>query len=237
MRVTAEKISTDRAANRAAEMTTHGQPVKASARAWYRSEHSPIRAIKFWIEILGVPSFVSVHLTRHKAGVEHFVQSMRDDRGGAPGDQVTRLTPVNHGMEINAAALIFISRRRLCYASHHKTVGVWRRVRNAIDATDPDLARFMVPECVYRGGVCPEFRQCRPGLDRVMRAYGDYRGQFVHKTESKPDSKAIDLARQLRIVASMISMGEKIGWGSDTDLMFQAAAKLDPEGCKKWATS
>lgn len=99
---------------RAAQMTTHGQPIKAPLKAWYRTEHSPVRVRQFWIELRQIPTFVSVHLVRHKHGVEHFVQSMRPDRGGA-GDAVTnRLTPVNHGLLINAQALIQISRKRLC---------------------------------------------------------------------------------------------------------------------------
>jgi hypothetical protein len=157
---------------RAAQMTTHGQPVKAPLKAWYRTEHSPVRARLFWIELAAIPSFVSVHLVRHKHGVEHFVQSMRDDRGGAGDDQVTRNTPVNHGMLINAQAIITVSRKRLCYAASGKTVAVWRRVRKAMLDVDPDLAPFMVPECVYRNGLCPEFRECKPGLARVMHAYG-----------------------------------------------------------------
>jgi hypothetical protein len=156
---------------RAAQMTTHGQPVKAPLRAWYRTEHSPVRARMFWIELAGIPTFVSVHLVRHKHGVEHFVQSMRDDRGGAGDDVVNRNTPVNHGMLINAQAIITISRKRLCYAASGKTVATWRRLRKEMAGVDADLAYYMVPECVYRGGVCPEFRECKPGLEKVMRAY------------------------------------------------------------------
>lgn len=157
---------------RAAQMTTHGQPIKAPLRAWYKTEHSPIRARLFWIELLRIPTFVSVHLVRHKIGVEHYVQSMRPDRGGA-GDEVTnRLTPVNHGMLINAQALIATSQKRLCFMASSKTVGVWTRLRKAMRDVDPDLADHMVPACVYRNGICPEFRECGPGLKKVMEAYG-----------------------------------------------------------------
>lgn len=157
---------------RAAQMTTHGQPIKAPLKAWYRTEHSPIRARLFWIELHAIPTFVSVHLTRHKIGVEHFVQSMRDDRGGAGDDVVTRNTPVNHGMLINAQALITMARKRLCYAASGKTVATFRKARNVMKEADADLVPFLVPECVYRNGVCPEFKQCKPGVEKVMRAYG-----------------------------------------------------------------
>lgn len=156
---------------RAAQMTTHGQPINAPLKAWYRTEHSPVRARMFWVELLQIPTFVSVHLVRHKIGVEHYVQSMRPDRGGA-GDTVTnRLTPVNHGLLINAQALIQISRKRLCYAASAKTVGVWARLRKAMKEVDPALAAYMVPECAYRNGICPEFKECGPGVEKVVTVY------------------------------------------------------------------
>lgn len=171
MKIEVKPITDVATVQRAAQMTTHGQPIKAPLRAWYRTEHSPVRVRAFWIELLGIPSFVSVHLTRHKMGVEHFVQSMRSDRGGAGDDVVTRNTPVNHGMMINAQAIITMSRKRLCYASAQKTVATWSRLRKAIRQVDADLPDFMVPECVYRNGICPEFKECAPGLAKVMKAY------------------------------------------------------------------
>jgi len=157
---------------RAAQMTTHGQTIKAPLKAWYKTEHSPIRARLFWIELLRIPTFVSVHLVRHKIGVEHYVQSMRPDRGGS-GDEVTnRLIPVNHDMLINAQALISTSQKRLCFMASAKTVGVWTRLRKSMRLVDPDLVDHMVPSCVYRNGICPEFKECGPGLEKVMLAYG-----------------------------------------------------------------
>jgi hypothetical protein len=138
----------------------------------YKCEHSPARVINFWIELKGIPTFVSTHLVRHKFGVEHYVESNRDDRGGAGDSVVTRSTPVNHGMFANAISLINMSKKRLCYASHISTVGVWSRLRKAMRKVDPDLADHMVPECVYRNGICPEMRECKPGLEKVMKAYG-----------------------------------------------------------------
>lgn len=148
-----------------------GKTSKASLARMLMAEHSPIRTLRFWIEIEGLPSFVSVHLVRHKIGVEHFVQSMRDDRGGGPPETVTRLTEVRHGLEINAQALITMSRKRLCLHSHRSTVATWARVRRAMMAVQPEVAACMVPECAYRG-FCPEMRECGPGAKKVMAAYG-----------------------------------------------------------------
>lgn len=145
-----------------------GMTSNASLFKLYRCEHSPIRTQRFWVVLERIATFVSVHLVRHKVGVEHFVQSNRDDRGGA--EVVTRDTPVNHGMDINAGALIQMSRRRLCYKSHGRTVQAWRAVRERVDEVDPDLAMFMVPECVYRG-FCPEVRECQKGAVAVIEDY------------------------------------------------------------------
>ncbi len=36
-----------------------------------------------------------------------------------------------------------------------------------------------------------------------------------------------ELSKRLRIKAGVMQMGEKIAWGSDTDLMYEAADNLD----------
>lgn len=159
--------------------------VKASTMSLaniYRCEHSPMRAITYGVKLVGIPTFVSTHLVRHKFGVEHFVESNREDRGGAGDTQVNRLTPVNHGMILNAQAIVNISLKRLCYAASGRTVAVWRKVRNEINTIDPALADAMVPECVKRG-YCPELRQCRPGLKRVLMAYKDTQPMRIRRQQ------------------------------------------------------
>ena len=163
-------IGNDVLLRRACEMTLPpGSSSTMSFARMLRCEHSPIRTQLYWIELLKVPTFVSVHLVRHKIGVEHFVQSNRDDRGGS--DTVDRKTPVNHGMLVNAQALLNISRKRLCLNSHRTTVAWWMRVRRAMLSIDPVMSGGMVPECVYRNGVCPELRMCKAGVDKVCAAY------------------------------------------------------------------
>lgn len=140
--------------------TMHGQggESKASLRAMYETEHSPIRTQLFWIELHGIPSFVSTHLVRHHVGVDHFVSTNRDDRGGE-GDE-GRMTPVSHCMLVNAQALINMSRKRLCGKAHKLARDVMQQVKDCVAEADPDLAIFMVPECEYRGGVCHERTSC-----------------------------------------------------------------------------
>ena len=177
VKISIKKLTDKTLFQRACEMTTHGKKVRMPLSKIYQSEHSPCRTQEFWIEMSDIPTFVSVHLVRHKIGVEHFVTSNRSERGGSAVG-VGRLTPVNHAMKINAQALINICRRRLCYKAAITTVAVMMRIKREMEKIDPELAPFLVPECVYRNGLCPEMSECKPGLVRVMRSYSDYRKMF-----------------------------------------------------------
>jgi len=148
-RVTAEKLTDAGLLRRACEMTMRGGKSNASLQDIYRCEHSPIRTQMFWVEMVGIPTFVSVHLVRHKIGVEHFVMSNRDDRGGRT--DVGRYSPVNHGMLVNAQALINMARSRLCFKAHQEAVWVMTMIKAAIADVDVDLAGYMVRNCEYRG--------------------------------------------------------------------------------------
>ena len=159
MRVYIEKITNVDLMRRACTFTTHGQVDSLmSLDKIYRCEHSPMRTQLFWIEMMAIPSFVSVHLVRHKHGVEHYVQTMRDDRGAQ--EVANRLTEVNHAMLINAQAIINMARKRLCMKAHPETRLVFEHIKDHMKTVDPDLAKYMVPECVYRGDVCHELKPC-----------------------------------------------------------------------------
>jgi len=121
----------------------------------------------YLVEMRGIPSYVSTHFVRHKIGVEHYVQSNREDRSGAKPDDVTRMTPVNHGMMVNAQALINMARLRLCLAADRRTVAVMIRIRAAL--RDEAVYPYLVPDCLYRGR-CVQ-GGCRAGVDGMRRAY------------------------------------------------------------------
>lgn len=136
-------------------------------RKWLRTEHSMIRVFLLAIEMTSIPYYVSVHLVRHKIGVEHFVRSQRPtsmnpvdyDRRQAPQSALT-----DHTMILNPQALINISRKRLCNKADPATQTIWRRVKEAIGAHDDPyiaaVAEVMLPDCKYRGG-CHEITSCK----------------------------------------------------------------------------
>ena len=157
MRVTAQRL-TDRDAWREAAAATMGGrlPTKTTWADLLRCEHSPIRAVWYRVR-MEVPAFVSVHFVRHKVGVEHYVQSLRDDRGGVGSEG--RLTPVLHLMDCNAQALMGMARKRLCRQAHEQTQAAMWLIAEAIEGIDPELAGVMVPQCQYVGE-CRELRRC-----------------------------------------------------------------------------
>lgn len=124
----------------------------------YQAGHTPMRTQLFWIEMVGIPTFVSVHFVRHNVGVSHFVQTNRSDRGGT--GTTDRNTPVNHAMLINAEALVNMAHRRLCLQSHELTIKIFQYIYDAVLQVDPALAKHLVPMCVFRGGNCGEFGDC-----------------------------------------------------------------------------
>ena len=131
---------------------------KISLDKIYRCMHSPIRTQMFKVRMKGIKTFVSVHFVRHSIGVVHYVKSNREDRGGNGTED--RHSPVNHTMWINAEALINMSRKRLCFQAHIETVNVMKLIKEAIKITDPALYPYLVPECHFRNGHCPELRSC-----------------------------------------------------------------------------
>lgn len=125
------------------------------------SEHSPIRTLWFAFK-MEIPYYVSVHYTRHKIGVEHFVQSQRNDRQStydrtkAPQDSI-----VSHIMVVNAKELVEMAHARLCNQASEETREVMREIVRLVLETNPEFKSVLVPRCVYRGGLCTEFTPCR----------------------------------------------------------------------------
>ena len=93
-----------------------------------KAEHSPIRELWFGIK-MEIPYWVSVHFVRHHIGVNHYVQTQRNDRQSnydrneAPQGQI-----VSHIMSVNAQELIFMSHKRLCKQASPETREVMQEI-------------------------------------------------------------------------------------------------------------
>ena len=151
------------------------------------SEHSPIRKLHIGWKWSDLKYWVSVHLVRHKYGIEHFVSTQRTDRTGISRDEMPQNSLVNHECEANAQALINISRKRLCNCASPETRQAWQKVKSEIALVEPELASVMVKECVYRNGLCPEMFTCGYNKTKLfeeeLKEYTNIvRGQINDKT-------------------------------------------------------
>lgn len=140
--------------------TTGAYPTSEWKRRLIMSEHSPIRRIKFYWRWKDLMYWVSVHLVRHKIGIEHWITTQRTDRTGINRNEISQDALINHAVEADAQALVNISRRRLCNCASKETREAWQTVKNKIAESEPELASCMVRECVYRNGLCPEMFSC-----------------------------------------------------------------------------
>ncbi len=151
-----------------------GEPSSAWKKRILLAEHSPIRQLVFRWKWVGLKSWVSVHLVRHKFGIDHFVSTQRSDRTGNDRNAARQDTPVTHECIANAQAILFISRRRLCRQASPETREAWGQVVEALGKDWPEVAASCVPECVYRG-FCPEFKSCgyaqTPAFQKAVEAY------------------------------------------------------------------
>lgn len=140
------------------EWTDADYPSDAWIRNMLRAGHSPIRVRLYRIDMIDIPSYVSVHYVRHKIGVEHFVSTNRSDRTGSD-EIITRASPVNHCMVANAQALINMAKDRLCRKASAETTEVMDRIQSALKNRNDILAEFLSPHCVWLG-FCKEEKPC-----------------------------------------------------------------------------
>jgi len=126
--------------------------------------HSPLRAMTYRFFLIGIPSWVSVHLVRHHIGCQPYVTSQRNDRTGAetPRSDVPQGALVNMVWDMNANAVITISKARLCMNASGETRQVVELMKTELekgDRYDQILAAEMGPSCeIYN--VCFEPKEC-----------------------------------------------------------------------------
>lgn len=131
-----------------------------------KAEHSPIRELWFGIRMT-IPYFVSVHFCRHHIGVNHYVQTQRDDRvnNSIPRSEKPQGEIVSHVMSINAQELINMAHKRLCAQASKETRDVMRMICKEVVKACPEFKDLLVPLCKYRNGLCTEFFPCNKQKD------------------------------------------------------------------------
>lgn len=128
------------------------------------SEHSPLRAVSYLVEITNIPVVISQQFTRHAINlggtfvnehvnptdVTHCQTSQRPDWTGVERSEYTNLSFIS-----NAQGIIDMSKKRLCMQASKGARDIWTMVANKINTLDPILANKMQPSCIHIGG-CPE---------------------------------------------------------------------------------
>ncbi len=136
-----------------------GEPGSKWKRRMLLSEHSPIRQILVNIKWYDLKYWVSVHLVRHKIGIEHWVRTQRSDRTGEDRDALKQGNTVEHEILVSTQGMINISRKRLCSQASVETKEAWKSVLETIKEKESELYSVCVPECIYRGW-CYEYKTC-----------------------------------------------------------------------------
>lgn len=162
MRITVEKLTDIELAKEFLETTVHDKEFKSSMKKLdrlYLSEHSPMYSQIFIIRMYDIYSYVSTHFRTHK---KHFiceqVTTNRVDRGG--DKDAGRYSLVDMMIMCNAKTLIDMSLKRLCNNADYNAKLAMSMIKEEVKKVDESLYRFMVPQCIYRCGLCQEFKCC-----------------------------------------------------------------------------
>lgn len=144
---------------------------KPASDAWkvklLKANHSPIRTLPFCFRISDIPYWVSVHLVRHVHATP-FVSTQRNDRQEHYDRNAARQdAPVTMCWYMSAEELITIAHKRLCSQASPETRAVIQEICNQVVKLNPEFRELLVPNCVYRGGLCDEFHCC--GRNKQVR--------------------------------------------------------------------
>lgn len=90
-----------------------------------------------------------------------------------------RYTKVNLGLFLNAQSLIDMAKERLCNDASAETREIFRAIKESVSHIDPELAQFLVPRCIYRGGLCNSLKPCGYNKsERFAREFEEYKKHF-----------------------------------------------------------
>lgn len=86
-----------------------------------------------------------------------------------------RYAPTDLAFIANAEALINMAHKRLCAKASPETREIFGQICELVEEQDPDLYKHLVPQCMYRGGICPEPKGCgynKTGLfNKILTEY------------------------------------------------------------------
>lgn len=75
-------------------------------------------------------------------------------------ERFDRYAPTDIAFVINAEALINMAHKRLCEKASRETRDLMTQIALQVAIVDPELVEHLVPQCVFRGGICSEPKTC-----------------------------------------------------------------------------
>lgn len=145
-------------------------PKMPSLETWYKmilSEHSSDRAVKYRVFVEDIKYYQHVHIIRHHIGIEPHVYSQRDDTGiqsTTDRDEYPQGVLINMLFDINAHAIVTMSRKRLCHKAHRGCQDLMKKLKCSLiyegDDYDKVLGNLMMKPCSWWRGYCAEPKPC-----------------------------------------------------------------------------
>ena len=135
-------------------------PTEEWVKKLVEAEHSPARELWFGVKMT-IPYWVSVHFVRHHIGVNHYVQTQRNDRQSKyDRNEAPQGEFVTHIMSLNAQELVFMAHKRLCNQASPETHKVMKMICDEVIKVAPYMKDVLVPLCEYRNHKCTEMFPC-----------------------------------------------------------------------------
>lgn len=161
--------------------TAKNPPTEEWEKRLLAAMHSPIRRL-FFSFYMEIPYWVSVHFCRH-VHAQPYVQTQRNDRQASyDRESAPQSAPVRMILDVNAEELITIMHKRLCLQASPETRKIAMEMRRLVLEKCPEFADVLVPNCVYRNGLCTEFSSC--GASGVfLEEFNEERAKAVDKAE------------------------------------------------------
>lgn len=145
-----------------AALTTKGLNPKSEVTSEWktkalRSEHSMLYFSEIVLSV-DMQYKTAIHLKTHNKskGFYLLMQSQRPDWTNKQRDPDAIIKTI---LTVNPAALIDISRKRMCNTTTQHTQSQWFAIINHIRVTEPELANACMANCEYRK-CCTEFETC-----------------------------------------------------------------------------
>jgi len=147
-----ERVLNFETIQKAAGVSLGKRQSKITEHEAYQQEHSILQFGEWLIQSneLCRAGCLQMKTYNKRDGFYSLMQTSRPDRTER-GHMMDRNEPLWFIAKLSDAAMIHISKQRLCQTAEEATSIWWIRVHARVKAIEPELAARMVPECITRG--------------------------------------------------------------------------------------